>query len=376
MLFSLVLLLCGCTSKAQEDTQTGREKDWTEGIEEIPVFDGEPDFTYVLGTDCQTDLGEYSNVAYAETGVYQLTSRSYNGYLLYFTDNETGQMVPVCSKMNCTHEDTNCDAYFGSAEYLVPSLWFQDGSLFITKLEKDYICIEKVSPDGTKREKSCTLMRMVVETDDEGGSTEYFPAVQIHRGYAYFTLGVYPSETVTMYRVKLDSEEEAELLYTLQASENGQATMYRIKPYGRYVLFQMGFFKVVEESVQYTVSIYAYDTENGEITYFSGDVFRDFTLGEDALYYFDMQDNVYRKDFDAEDGVLIYENDPEETSDKNLLYFRDGVLVFEKTFYEMTTDKKTGMSYISEDIHQTLLNPDGSVAGIRDTEHDNLIIPY
>ena len=56
----------------------------------------------------------YQFVAESEKGYY-LWERINPGWLyprLMFLDRESGRVVPLCSRPDCTHEDEECNAYF------------------------------------------------------------------------------------------------------------------------------------------------------------------------------------------------------------------------------------------------------------------------
>lgn len=436
-LMCLVFLLCGCASQKevqihqQEAVVVGQmETEVTEieisneltayfvtnqehsRIEGLDVFAGELDFDYVPETDSQIDLGDYSPTAYIKDGAFN-RSRDAAGHMLWFYDYKTGTEKLLCNKEGCWHIDDSCGAVLDVEKYELPYLWYQEGFLYVPKLEDGELCIERISStDGAVREKACTLMKIEPETvTDEDGIEHlrlYYPGIQLHRGYAYFTTGVNGEEqSCGLYRVKLDGTGETETLYTLEASGNRNPTIYHMKPYGRYVLFEMGYVEHGESSLDYSVSLYAYDTEgNGEITCFCEGVFCDYTLSEDALYYLDIEGNIYKKEFDAEEAKLFYQGEEDKKYDYGNLFFSDGKLVYEQhipmeyLYYEWIGEwqffisakywmrdtvfkllKESGQlaQYgwrYDQDRQQFVIAPDGSVTKIRTSEIDQRIVPY
>ena len=336
------------------------------------MFSGEVDFTYVYSTDAQSDLKDYSSVIYTKDGYYQsqfmesegiLMDESKLGRELYYYDNQLAQQILVCSKTNCPHDGAGCDGFFSEKEYPTLRFWYYKDALYCMKLEGDYLYIERVSGDGSVRKKSCTLMRQVVESklnEDGSESTSYYiPEIQIHRGYAYFSDYYIGCESTSLYRVKLDSEGEAEILFTL--TEN--PTIYRIKPYGRYVLFQMGNYSV--DFSKLCGEIYAYDTENGTISRISEGAIWDYCMLGQALYYFDLQNNIMKKDLVTGETTLFYQNERECVLSPTRLFPYEDNLIF------VITDLNTNMDV------QLIIDENGVVTStLEEASGDTLLHPY
>ena len=341
ILVSLMLLcccmgMCACSKGAGTEKNNKSVKNETENTGsdepmEIAEFSGELDFDYVYETDCQSERGEYVKTVYTEDGKYYLENiGESNERLLHFYDNASGKDVIVCSKSNCEHSAEGCDAYFSEAEYPFQQLWYYQEALYTWMLREDYICIEKISLDGSVREESCVLTRLNVESEVQADGLEHsqihYPEMQLHRGYVYYST-YYPGCTeVRLYRVKLESEEEAELLYSYQGNNPG---LYRIKPYGRYVLFQMGSFS--EDYINMDASIYAYDTEEENISRICQDAIREYTVIGNCLYYLDLKDNVYRKDLETGEITLFFETDISTDFYNCRLFGTEAGLVYEIT---------------------------------------------
>lgn len=317
-------------------------------------------------TDCQTALGTYPSIAYTADGKYSL---EYIGdsanRLLYFYDNATKQNIIVCSKSNCGHNDEGCDAYFAETEYtFLPYLWYYEDALYTLMCDEDYLCIEKISLDATVREKSCTLFRMNVETEinpdgSESMSTNY-PEMQLHRGYVYYSTYYPGCQSAELYRVKLNSDKESELLYS---SEGNNPGLYRIKPYGRYILFQMGSFS--EDYMEFEGGIYAYDTETGEVTQLCENAIRDYTVVGDCVYYFDLKDNVYCKELETGEVNLFFEiGEDTDMLDASLFGTEKGLV------YQLTDWSNEG------NTRQILLDYEGEKEPEYIEKQEDLLQPY
>ena len=125
---TLLAFAGGCKGEASNENinPTGNLESIKDGEIET-VSKGQPfirelDFEDVEGTDSQCNEGQYPKTAYAPTGTYTLEDAMIpNQYgvfpetMLFFTDDATGVKVPLCTKSTCTHDNHECDAYFGDA---------------------------------------------------------------------------------------------------------------------------------------------------------------------------------------------------------------------------------------------------------------------
>lgn len=371
-LIIVVMTVSACSSGSEDSTEHSNAATPT-SLSKFPAFDGELDFTYVPETDAQSNRYDGSGIAYTNNGMYMLSNQDggmLSDLMLSFYDYATGQTVYVCSKSNCTHNGVDCDAYFRQEEYPIKSLWYQEGYLYVVKIEEDYLCLEKVSLDGSIREKCCTLMRLNIQTrlDDSGIEESWivYPEIQLHRGYAYYST-YYPGDTIVgFYRVKMNSNENAENLFTLEGT---YPILYRIKPYGRYVLFQMGEF-LNEEGTEFSISLYAYDTEgDGKITCLCKNIARQYTVDNSALYYCDRNDNVYKKEFSNDEAVLLFKqeviSEEDRESSPKLMFLHEDTLVYEVINYNTEGQ-----------VHQYVFDLNGNLKQIFDSQYDNLIRPY
>lgn len=342
----------------------------SEELQGIPEFTGELDFTYVFDTDAQGESGDTSNVAYTREGYYYLQQLEMTeGMMLYYYDWESGQSVPVCSKSNCNHKGEGCDGYFDGAEYPLTRLCYNQGNLYAVKQDGDYFGIYKISEDGAVREKSCTLMRQYVEEqvyDDGTTTTSYhYPTVQIHRGYVYFT-DCYPGcKSCGLYRVKLDSQEEPEVLFTL--SENSPH-IYSLTAYGRYVLFKMGNFD--DSYVNFSGGLYVYDTQEGTISTIGEGLFSGSCILNQSLYYYDSQNNILKQDLETSQVILFYENAQEQDVYDNYNYEKKLFSYGSKLVFSFN-NRETGY------CKQIVLDENGAVIStLEGYEEEDMLHPY
>ncbi|MBQ3601836.1 MAG: hypothetical protein II992_11635 [Lachnospiraceae bacterium] len=371
MLAGGMFLFSGCAST---ETNSKGTKDTKEQIEITDAGKSEmiqeSDYGYAYETDCQSNRPSYSTTVYTKEGRYEtegmdgIQGKQSGSYLQYF-DYATGETVYVCGKSNCEHSSDSCNAYFKEENFPMGILWNYEGDLYTPMIEEEYIWICKISPDGAVREKICKVMRQYVEEKEDGDeiSTRYYmPEMQIHRGYVYFTDYYMGCEEATLYRIKLETNAQVESLYEV----SGKGTsIYRIKPYGKYVLFQMG--KTKEDSNEIIDSIYAYHTESAEVSCVCQNSYKDFMVLEQNLYYIDSAYNIKRKNLTDGKEEIFYK--AEKNSDKTIsvrLFDYDKKIVYEtKTVSE---EKST---------EQSVLDTTGKVCESRKEANDDILLaPY
>lgn len=311
---------------------------------------------YVLETDDQPDYNEAEGKKiYTENGYYYFVTELINSeYMcfLYYHDNASDTDVAVCSEANCTHQGVDCNAYFG--DQYICELYYYNSNLYIFQQDKDYNAIERISMDGTQRETSCTLFRVVTESEEEEDGSysvfTYYPEITIHRGYVFYS-DYYPGCTeCALYCVKLDSDEEPTKICSL---ETDSPWIYRLKGYGEYLFFQMGVYLSDEDT--YDISIYAYNTETKEIFYVL-DAIRNYTVGDDYVYYFDRQDNVFAYQVSTEQTTQIIDSGGAYADEDVYIFVKDGL------FYYADTDE------------QQVYDSEGSL--IETLTGDDMVMPY
>lgn len=361
LLLCAVFILCACGKAVPEADGTNEVLTDLSGYED----------SFVLGTDDQPDRStDWTDAAYTaaytEDGYYftenEYTIERGSGFVLWYHDYASGEEIRVCGKTDCDHEsDADCDAFFKESQYPISSeqLWYYEGALYHFCLDEDYYAIEKVSMDGSQRSISCRLYRTSIEQemDDDGTlieSTTYYPSIILHRGYAYFCTVSTAGEPCSLYRVKLDSSEKAELLYT---QEGNDPTIYRLKGYGNGVFFQMGdFFN--EDLTEFDISLYVYDIETGTISLVADDVIRNYTVGNGGIYYMD---------FENRDSLMKYTPATQETV---MLMDSQGT----EAEYGLCIFAQDGYLYYTLPYGQTVYDDGGNVVQV--LEGDDMVMPY
>lgn len=331
-------------------------------LQSISEFAGELDFDYVYETDCQSYVGSYPITAYTENGYYTINYTDDSGTMyLMFYDYVAEQEVYVCSKSNCEHNDDSCDAYLDENTFTYSGLWYYDGNLYTPMKEEDYLCMCKISLDGTTRENVCTIQRINIETeiDVEGEEIEttYIPDMQIHRGYIY-----YSSSSGALYRIKLDNGKETETICSIEGTD---AHIYHIRPYGQYVFFQIGFYEDSEYGTE--AALYVFDTDEAAgIEKVNDGCMREYVISDNKLYFNDINEDVYRHDFETGEEVLLLDLDTENKYSftfSSCFFIKGNYLVYELSDIE------------TDDTYQLLINENGEVERTLEPD-DEKLQPY
>lgn len=385
------LMIAGCKNSSTDLINPTNEinestKTTDEALSETDIVfqDVEPfksieasDCVFVGKTDCQSNVGELQEMAYTENGYYYkkdcFIAGTCGGEQLRFYDYETGLDIEVCSRLECDHENVDCDAYLSRDVYTHCSrIWYQNNYIYVPRYYEDYVAIERITSDGTEREISCKLMRSNIKiTENDDGSitsAENLPQIWLHRGYAYFCTYAPGVNPVGLYRVRLDSNDEAELICQIDKQGEGYVMMYRVKPYGRYVMFQMGEYADTDD---YTLGIYAYDTENGSIISVCENAIRDYMVHGEFLYYFDLNDNIYRMNLETGKSVLFYENSHADDSFTKL-FSSENNIIFEKSGLGKTDSTGKKIEYTL----QIVINQKGETIYKLDSSEDKILTEY
>lgn len=141
-------------------------------------FDYETDFQYYYNSLNGSNLP----MTKAESGYYVFLPNRF----LYYIDGKSMETTPLCNKVNCLHNDRECDAFFNLFETPSNNLnmsniiqYYEDSLYMVIKEEDEYGNFEgnslyKVSLDGVAREKLVYF---------ESGVSYWL----IHRGYFYYS---------------------------------------------------------------------------------------------------------------------------------------------------------------------------------------------
>lgn len=175
--------LTGCdNSKYTDGYNNGNKGSITVSDSILTQF---PGFTY------DDNEGQYymsDNSAAAENGYYFITQNaSENGTnnFIYYYDMTSQTSVPLCSKLNCQHNDTSCDAYISDVKCLGEMIWYYGGRIYMIERSSEKDILISYDSEGRNRKEVCTLSegKSVV-----GFKTSGSGAACVSGGYLYFVL--------------------------------------------------------------------------------------------------------------------------------------------------------------------------------------------
>jgi hypothetical protein len=334
ILLLMIIGLTACGQAGQSDT-TQTENSEIGSAEDTVDFVGgaecKPDF--VMGTDDQPDCPAYE--VYTETGCYSLLPTNsladgLDGWMLTYVEYGSSTKIPVCGKADCDHNNAGCNAYFDSKTYPNENLWYYNQKLYLFAVQNDYFAIKSVSKDGSERSTSCILYRTNVETEtDEDGvvmSRTYYPEIAIHRGYAYFSTYYPGNKSSALYRVKLDSDDASEQLCV---QEGNYPILYRLKGYGNHMFFQMGNF-VDKAGLEVDINLYAWNLDTETVEGIAEDIVRNYTVGDNSIYYFDLDnlDSVMKYDLISGETEMLRDSNGQEALADTILFVKDSRLYY------------------------------------------------
>lgn len=280
---SILLSFAGCSSKSSTTI--------------INANTDQGSKSYIENEDFQYYLDSFSSFIKAEKGYYFITDSK-----LFFLDTKSKQAYPVCNKINCAHDDSNCMAYLSPLSFFHGmNVTYYDNAIYLLGYEKDgetliHNYMYQISLDDYKHRKAAYLF------DSSIGALSVL--YMVHRGYVYYTYdgGNMKETTATLYRVKLGNTEQGSSEKVFEYSGIG-ANVFSLKAYGNYLFFKTasyeneqgnGYKTVLNcvnihslEKRQLTGDIYTYLAEGGKVYYEPDEktvMCLDFETGEETLF--------------------------------------------------------------------------------------------
>ena len=127
-----VLLLCGCSVPAAENTPTDPviTYDWMSGASPVSA--------HRTGLFLQGIAQTQNGFECTNSGAYFMR----NGFLLY-CDHDSDQLIKLCGRPDCTHSDYTCNARFA----LATNICYYDGYLYTIQNAK----LIRINTDGSER---------------------------------------------------------------------------------------------------------------------------------------------------------------------------------------------------------------------------------
>ena len=173
----------------------------TPSFKEPSVYEDLPEY-YNPSTDYPMAFYEVAarSIAQTEKGYY-----FFQNMILYYFDKETSNVIAVCNRPECSHQNDSCSAYFPT-----DSRWlfiqYYENSLYVEATETDgngytLHVLYRVNPKECTREKICQLPY----------DWTVHHSYMMHRGYLYMTAVDSVDCIYTFSRVALNELAEKSL---------------------------------------------------------------------------------------------------------------------------------------------------------------------
>ncbi len=179
---------------------------------------------YVFNNDeAQYYMG--NGAAAAETGYYYIAKspvHTSSDIFLYYFDMINKNSLPLCTKLNCAHNDKSCDACLSDGKCLSSNIWYYNQRIYMIERnsEKDIV----VSYDKTGRDKR---EGAVLSVDGRSVITSQGRTCVSH-GKLYYVLAGEKSQF--LYEVSLIGKDTPKLIkeYTSEHEIREMLTLYAI----------------------------------------------------------------------------------------------------------------------------------------------------
>lgn len=269
---------------------------------------------YIENEDCQNYISEMSSFVKVKNGYY-FTSDS----KLFYFDTKSFQAYPVCSKTNCDHSNSNCQAYLSPLKfYPEMSMYYYDNALYLLGRENKgasskSVYIYQISLENFKQKKAAYLF------DSTSGISV---VCTIHRGYVYFTYdgGEMEETKATLYRTKLGELSKSSQEKVFEFDGIG-ATIARLSAYGNKLFFNTSSYSDLQgngyETVLNCMDIHTLENKTipqRKYSHFADDGKVYYCKNENTIVYYDISSQEH-KVFCKIDGPCYI------SADDNYIYF-------------------------------------------------------
>lgn len=273
ILSALLLLLAGCTTPPETAGTEGAAESKNGAAASAEATKGDDESSDAALAEENRYLGGYEyRTARIGDVLYFADYGAPNVPMLLAMDLNTGEAFPLCTRPECEHNSTACDAYagaFGSPVQL--AAW--NGQLYFLDHVLPHNILYRIDPDGSNRTK---VMELNSLSNPAGGWASAW--LGIHDGMFYQCVhGQYVDdanvqETAVLYRQPLESgsADRAEELLRVEGAAWIDAAMDGSTLY-------CGVYVYEKETETYRLTVYAFDMEKSVLTEFwQGNIQADF----------------------------------------------------------------------------------------------------
>lgn len=192
-----------------------------------------PNFTF------DNNEGQYYmsyGTAAAENGYYYVTRpelSSENMEFIYYYDMTSQTSVPLCSNLQCKHNDSSCDAFVSDDKCLGGMIWYHSGRIYMIERTQEKDSLVSYDKEGRNKENECVLSDGKEILGFKGGISG---AACMSGDYLYFVLSDLDSATdghceVKVYRKKLkDNSKAEELEKSMINTDQGGSNSFNFRP--------------------------------------------------------------------------------------------------------------------------------------------------
>ena len=276
----------------------------------------------------ETDEQSYWNpdihsIAKSEEGYYFLTY-DVDGTTLKYFDDATHRTIAVCAKPDCTHDNSDCNAFF-SMDYLSSPVYYYKGYIYMVRVDGGMAKVVRIQKDGSKREDVADLFA-------NDGVTSISMVFHDDCIYAYDHLGHTASDEVgkeVIKKIDLKTAQSEEAF----SYEGKNAAISGARSFGDKLFFKILTYSLDRDKGEINESflLYCYDYATGNAEVISDKNISDYYVDTEngVLFYFVIGKGLYSRKLNGTDATLLYKADEtiiraSMSYDGNYLYMSNG----------------------------------------------------
>lgn len=276
----------------------------------------------------ETDEQSYWNpdihsIAKSEEGYYFLTY-DVDGTTLKYFDDATHRTIAVCAKPDCTHDNSDCNAFF-SMDYLSLPVYYYKGYIYMVRVDGGMAKVVRIQKDGSKREDVADLFA-------NDGVTSISMVFHDDCIYAYDHLGHTASDEVgkeVIKKIDLKTGQSEEAF----SYEGKNAAISGARSFGDKLFFKILTYSLDRDKGEINESflLYCYDYGTGNAEVISDKNISDYYVDTEngVLFYFVIGKGLYSRKLNGTDATLLYKADEtiiraSMSYDGNYLYMSNG----------------------------------------------------
>ena len=276
----------------------------------------------------ETDEQSYWNpdihsIAKSEEGYYFLTY-DVDGTTLKYFDDATHRTIAVCAKPDCTHDNSDCNAFF-SMDYLSSPVYYYKGYIYMVRVDGGMAKVVRIQKDGSKREDVADLFA-------NDGVTSISMVFHDDCIYAYDHLGHTASDEVgkeVIKKIELRTGQSEEAF----SYEGKNSAISGARSFGDKLFFKILTYSLDRDKGEINESflLYCYDYGTGNAEVISDKNISDYYVDTEngVLFYFVIGKGLYSRKLNGTDSTLLYKADETiiratMSYDGNYLYMSNG----------------------------------------------------